>query len=224
VRVYNNFKEALSEIKRDVAEMGVKVITQTMQDKKGEFETLEVQNYIYTVVDTNTSMLNPTQPWADAEFEERISERLINPGEAYKLRPEVWEQFLENNHGEFKHFSYTYPYRIGFQIGAVIDELRLHPDSRQLFITIWDIDVDHSRFGRRRVPCSLGYFFQYREGKLHVTYLQRSADFVTHFQNDLYLAVKLRDYIADKVGMVPGRFTHWIGSLHVYKEDVKDVF
>lgn len=223
MRVYNNFKEALSEIKRDVAEMGISVTTQTMQDKVREegFPTFELQNYMYTVVDTNTSMLEPTQPWADAEFEERLRGH-CNPGDAWKLREDIWRPLLEK--GCSSSFSYTYPQRISDQIEIIVEELRIHPESRQLFLSIWDRVYDSERLGVRRVPCTLGYFFQYREGKLHVTYLQRSADLITHFQNDLYLAVKLRDYIADRCDMEPGRFTHWIGSLHVYKEDVKDVF
>jgi len=179
---------------------------------------------MYTVVDTDTSMLEPTQPWADAEFEERISGKMINPGKAYLLRKDVWEPFIEKLFHNKDKFSYTYPNRMRESLAWIINELIFHPDSRQLFMSIWDPIIDSVRLGDRRVPCSLGYYFQYREGKLHVTYLQRSADLITHFQNDLYLAIKLRDFIANKVGIEPGRFTHWIGSLHVYKEDVKDVF
>jgi thymidylate synthase len=225
MRIYRNFSEALNEIKRDLAEMGIRVTTQTMQDKfrPEGFETLELQNYIYTVTDTDLSHLSPTQPWADVEFEERVNAGnfLINPGEAYKLRPEVWNQFLEYNG---KKFSYTYPQRIELQAIKIIEELKSHPDSRQLFLSVWDKQVDINRLGRRRVPCTLGYYFQNRKGKLNITYLQRSADYVTHFQNDIYLAVKLLHFIADKAGLQSGTFTHWIGSLHVYKEDLGYVF
>lgn len=230
MRIYSNFKEALNEIKRDLKEMGIKVTTQTMQDKQRDegFETLELQNYIYTVINPDTSYLHPTQPWADAEFKERVSGDPLNPGTAYMLRPEIWEEYLEDTiypTGEWgKSFSYTYPERMWYQLGLIINELIERPDSRQLFLSVWDPSKDIHKLGQRRVPCTLGYYFQKRQGFVHITYLQRSADFYTHFQNDLYLAVRLLKWMCELADCKPGRFTHWVGSLHVYADDVKDVF
>lgn len=224
MRIYKNFTEALGEIKRDLAEMGILVHTQTMQDKviadNPEFETLEVQNYLYTVTNVDISHLNPTQPWADNEFKERVSRINFNPGVAWMDRKEVWDEFLE----EDGKFSYTYPVRMSEQIDPIIEELKAHPDSRQLFLSVWNPSIDINRLGRRRVPCTLGYYFQKRDGRLNITYLQRSADFITHFQNDLYLAVKLMEYIAHEAECEPGMFTHWVGSLHMYRKDAKGVF
>ena len=49
-RIYNKFDEALSEIGRDLAEMGISVHPKTWQDKdvsdNPDFETKELQNYI----------------------------------------------------------------------------------------------------------------------------------------------------------------------------------
>jgi len=65
MRIYQSFKEALPEIKRDLAEMGIKVHPKTYQDKNVErdlnFATLELQNYIYTVVQPNMSGTNAEQ-------------------------------------------------------------------------------------------------------------------------------------------------------------------
>lgn len=244
MRIYRNFSEALNEIKRDLAEMGIKVHPQTMQNKQvaddPDYETLELQNYTYTVLDTDVSYLNPTQPWADAEFEERISGQRINPGEAWKQRRDVWDEFLVPFHAEGMNepamaFEYSYAERFNpaaaygwgeywNQIEMIIEELKKHPDSRQLFLSVWDPGIDIKNLGIHRVPCSLGYLFQNRGGELHVTYLMRSCDFATHFQNDLYLATRLRNHIAEKAGVKPGRFTQWIGSFHIYQKDVKGVF
>ena len=236
MRIYKDFKEAINEITRDVAEMGIKVHPQTMQNKQVAdnpgYETLELQNYVYTVIDTDTSLLNPIQPWANAEFQERIGRKRVNPGEAWKLREEVWADLKSNGHMKDK-FDYTYPERLmplDFygdaidQIQAIIDEIKVHPDSRQLFLSIWDPTEDITVLGKDRVPCSLGYLFQMRKGKLNVTYIMRSCDLATHMQNDLYLTIRLRDYIAGLAGVETGTFTQFIGSLHVYKKDVKGVF
>jgi len=230
MRIYRNFKEALAEIKRDLAEMGIHVHPQTYQDQfvgdNPDFETLELQNYIYTVTHPTNDDLEPTQPWAEAEWGERCiginGKGCINPGTAWQLRKDVWEQFIQPN----GKFAYTYCERFGLfeQVLRVIDRLQKDPSSRQLFIGMWNASDSTKLGGISRVPCSLGYYVQCRRNALHLTYLQRSADFVTHFVNDVYLAYSLQYFIADRVQMDIGTFTHWIGSLHIFAKDTKGVF
>ncbi len=226
MRFYINFKEALSEIKRDLAEMGIDVHPQTMQDKyvanNPDYATKELQNYCYTVLDavSHVDELEPSQPWAAVELRERLSGIPVNPGKAWTYRPEVWQEFLHDG-----RFAYTYSERMFWQLGTIINELRTHPDSRQLWLSIWDPGRDILQLGGHgRVPCSLGYLFQLRKSRLNMTYFMRSCDYVTHFRNDVWLAVKLLEHVAQEVGTKPGDFTHFIGSFHVYAKDVKGVF
>lgn len=206
--------------------MGIPVHPQTYQNKNiadnPDFDTLELQNYIYTVTKPNLYDLKPTQPWADEEFKERLALGLypLNPGEAWKLRPEVWEQFLDKD----GHFDYTYGERMWGQIDKIIGELEDNPDSRQLYLSIWNPKDILNAGGKERIPCSLGYLFQARQGELHMTYMMRSSDIATHFQNDVYLAYKLQKYVAAMVGIDVGRFTHYIGSLHIFRKDAKGIF
>ena len=222
MRSFSDFKEANNEIKRDLAELGTYVHPQTMQDKDiaedEDYGTRELLNYIYMVLDPNLDDLNPSQPWADAEFEERVNFIAPGDGEAWKLRPDVWQEFADRG------FSYSYGERYLDSLEPIIEELKIHPESRQLFLSVWDIVPDPVRLGKKRVPCSLGYWLVKRGGTLHMTYMQRSADFATHFENDQYLSHKLQRYVAEQVGVPAGRFTHWIGSLHVYQKDVDGVF
>ena len=224
MRIYINWQECYNEIKRDLKEMGVVNTTKSMQDKKGEFETLELQNYSYTLLNANSKMITGTiQPWADEEFRERIHPSgNINPGEAYKLRKEVWNDFLHNG-----KMAYTYNERIMFnnQLNKIIERLKEDKTSRQLWLSIWNTAIDIDKLGGiSRVPCSLGYNFQFRDNKLNMNYIMRSCDFATHFTNDVYLAIKLLEYVAKEVGVEVGSFTHTIFSLHIYKKDVKGVF
>lgn len=227
MRIYQNFREVRSEVKRDLAEMGINVHTQTYQDKfigdDPMMATKELQNYMYCVVDTsNPADMLPTQPWADAEFQERISGKHMNPGEAYRLRKEVWDDFLD----EEGKFGYTYPDRISDfnQIDRIVATLENDSFSRQAYMSIWTPEDITKTGGISRVPCSLGYQFQVRKGALNITYLQRSSDFATHFNNDVFLAVQMQHHIAKRLEMKPGTFTHWIGSLHVFMKDIQGVF
>jgi thymidylate synthase len=224
-RIFSSFKEAVNELKRDLAELSVKLPASTWQGKDVSqdegYAVKELQNCLYTVTDPKLEDLSPTQPWVDAEFEERIAPFYSqNPGKAYKLRPEVWDELLEAT----GRFSYTYGQRLGNQIPYVIKAIKNNVLSRQLFISVWDRELDCGRYDTRRVPCSLGYYYQHRSRKLNVTYLQRSCDFSTHYHNDAYLAVKMLHHIANEAGVEPGMFSHWIGSLHVFSRDVEGVF
>ena len=69
MRIYTNWQECYEEVKRDLAEMGIRVFPKSMQDKKGDFETLELQNYSYSLLNANSSDISGViQPWADSEF------------------------------------------------------------------------------------------------------------------------------------------------------------
>lgn len=236
MRIYMNWKEAYEEIKRDLAEMGIAVHPKTMQDKNIEgdenYATKELQNYCYTILNANSEDVKPSsiQPWADAEFEERVTDPydpfdgmvFVNPGEAYKLRDEVWNEYMHDG-----KFAYTYNERLwrNDQLKKIIKRLQQDHDSRQLWLSIWDCNEDVDKLGGiSRVPCSLGYNFQFREGKLNIHYVMRSCDFGTHFCNDVYLGIKLLEYVAKECDMEVGNFTHTMFSLHVYNKDIKNVF
>lgn len=245
MRIYIDAYEMIEETKRDLAEMGITVRPATMQDKyiKGnpDYETKELQNYSYCILDAKSvDIPDVTQPWADAEFKERVTDpwmtrrgdnlcdpimdlaRFINPGKAWELRKDVWSEYMHD--GEL---AYTYNELLwnNDQTMKVINRLKEDPDSRQLWISLWNPDKDPDFLGGvSRVPCSLGYGLQVRDGKLNLHYVMRSCDFATHFRNDVYLAIKFLEWVAEKTGYQVGSFTHTIFSLHVYNKDVEGVF
>jgi thymidylate synthase len=222
VRIYKNFHEAFSEVKRDLKEMGIKVHTQSVQDieRSDGFETLEVQNYTYTVSEPRITDIEAHDPeWCRKEFFERVM-YVGNPGEAWKYREEYWKQFLHDG-----KFSYTYGETMSRYLGHIISEYQRDHLSRRLFIPVYDAQRDlMNLYHRRRIPCSIGYWIYCRRGKLHLTYLQRSSDFLKHFSNDVWLAHKLQGYLSEYLRLENGTFSHWLGSIHVFEEDVKDVF
>lgn len=241
MRIYINAEEMIEETKRDLAEMGIVVRPATMQDKyvKGDpdYETKELQNYSYCLLDAKSQDIpGVSQPWADAEFEERVTDpwrgrsldgghwnsHFINPGKAWELRPEVWTEYLHDG-----KLAYTYNELLwnNDQVTKVINRLKEDPDSRQLWISLWNPNKDPDFLGGvSRVPCSLGYGLQVRDGKLNLHYVMRSCDFATHFRNDVYLAIRFLEWVAGKTGYPVGSFTHTIFSLHVYNKDVEGVF
>lgn len=241
MRIYTNWDECYNEVLRDLAEMGIVVRPKTMQDKNIEgnpdYETKELQNYSYSLLNANSKdITGVTQPWADKEFEERITDPwlrnadgshyqfngFINPGTAWKERAEVWTEYIHNG-----KMAYTYNEMIwkNDQCYKILERLKEDPDSRQLWISLWNPEKDPDFLGGiSRVPCSLGYGFQVRNGKLNMHYVMRSCDFITHFRNDVYLAIKFLEWVASQTGYEVGNFTHTMFSLHVYNKDVHGVF
>lgn len=242
MRIYGNAYELMSEMGRNLYEMGVTVKPRYYQNKyigdNPEFWTRELEGEQYTLLDLPDPdylfTYTHSKEWADREFEERLTSG-VNPGEAYKLRRDVWDEFLTDG-----QFDYTYSERMTHTtlydkeqyryIDAVIKLLSEDPYTRKAILSIWG-DVDTFRLdGTRRIPCSMYYQFlirpipgQYGENtiyQLNIHYHQRSSDFVTHFGNDVYLAWKLMKHVARSLGVLPGNLIHSIDSLHVYHKDM----
>lgn len=226
MRIYRNFPEAYNELRRELKEMGIKIHTKSVQnlniEGKEDMSTLEIQNYTYTVLSPNADEVPVKNiEWAEAEFADRISgDETLNPGETYKFRSETWTPLLN----ELGMFDYTYPQRLANTLVPAIRALKLDLYTRRAFVAVFDAELDSTDDFRTRIPCTLGYWFNYRQDKLNMTYLLRSSDFGEHYNYDVYLATRLLNYVASEIGVQPGTFTHWIGSFHVFAKDVEGVF
>ena len=203
MRIYSNPYELMSETARNLWEMGNEVKPRTYQNKviegNDDFITKELicEQYCLTHLEDPAALFvfTKSKDWAEAEFEERVCGRMENPGKAWELRKNVWEEFLV---GGF--FDYTYAERMNETVSykgkafskleAVIELLRNDNDTRKAILNIYG---------------EVGF--------------ERSSDFVTHFGNDVYLAWRLMEYVASEVGIKPGYLYHTIDSLHSYKKD-----
>lgn len=225
MRIYGNAYELMSEVYRDIWEMGHIVQPHTMQNKvvkdDPNFVTKEVTNYSYCLLKMDKKDYlflsdERSKNWVAEEFLERLNPLFENPGVAWTIRKDVWEPFLD----DMGKFDYTYNERMVPYLQGVIDELAINPDSRQAIVAIWDPTKDTQNIGgKKRVPCSISYQFLIREGLVHIIYTQRSADVITHFGNDIMLTWLLKGFVAKKLNLKPGYLYHNIGSLHCYKQD-----
>lgn len=108
---------------------------------------------------------------------------------------------------------------------TLVDMLAWEPDTRQAYIPLY-FPEDTGLEGRK--PCTLGYQFIMRENQLHIYYPLRSCDFVRHWADDCYLAVRLLLWVLDECrqcnpkdweGIKPGSYTMHCTSLHVFAND-----
>ena len=225
MRIYKNFAEAVDETKRNLYEMGIRVHPHSMQNKivknNEEYSSLEIQGEVFSVEDTSDrdKMVGDNLAYCKAEFAERIV-KTVNPGKSYKLRLKVWKEFLVN-----EKMDYTYSERMFPQLEKTIAEMKRNPDTRQAIIEIHNNKLDlEAMGGKKRIPCSMYYQLMIRKDpqgipRVNIIYTMRSCDYYTHFKNDMWLACELKDYVAKRLGIKPGTFTMFIGSLHAYKKD-----
>ena len=172
-------------------------------------------------------------PWAENHFQERIKGEPANPGFEYKnwpyYKPEQHnDQFRAEGEGLFSH---TYMERfwpdknisgtgkMGYHFGDfndLLDRLKDDPNTRQAFFAIWH-PQDQNNDGVR-LPCTIGYHFMVRQGKINVTYLIRSCDIFRHFRNDIYMTVRLAQYVRQELNpfLKMGTMYMWVGSLHCF--------
>lgn len=199
-------------------------------------------------------------PWAEDHFQERVSGEPLNPPPSEAWWPFNQNGNRDHKFqkdGQAVQFSHTYPERFwpkfanvgstrpnGRQVfvphngvryeygdlGDLVDLLRRAPGTRQAFLPVW-FPEDTGTVHGQRVPCTLGYHFLIRGGRLHMWYYMRSCDLMRHFPDDVYMAGRLNQWICDEINNVPecshqpspqlkpGRLNMVISSLHTFEQD-----
>lgn len=207
------------------------------------------------VLDNYRRDVKPNLPWADNHFEERVCGRPINPGTQWAQWPyghsaNKFRSGEKFNHNYMERYWPTYadasspPSKtaddcvlskqplVGIRhpygnLSDVVDLLHREPMTRQAFLPVWfpeDTGVVHGG----RVPCTLGYHWLMRNYHLHTSYYIRSCDYIRHFNDDIYLTIRLTLWLIEELrqrdlkfwGLVkPGWFRMDIGSLHLFHND-----
>ena len=83
-------------------------------------------------------------------------------------------------------------------LADVVAQLQREPLTRQAFLPIFHPEDTGATAGQR-VPCTLGYHFIIRENKLHMVYYLRSCEIYRHFKNDVYMAMRLGQWVRNQV-------------------------
>jgi hypothetical protein len=220
-------------------------------EAKPEMVPLELQNVTLEVKIPETDgqlreWLKPSLPWAEEHFQERICGEPLNPPPSHVRWPYARKD--NDEHTEEGRFSHTYPERfwpkhaghtqcteycgdtfgIRYHYGDLQDVVNMmveDPMTRQAYLPVF-FPEDTGATEGQRIPCTLGYLFQIREDRMHITYHIRSCDFLRHFTDDVYMGMRLAQWMREAVqeqgqeGMSMGNLTMCIGSLHVFAGDL----
>lgn len=192
-------------------------------------------------------VVKPNLPWAEDHFQERVGKEPLNPSPSEQWWP--FARAGNAEHKKDETFSHTYPERfwprmanaggkilyserqvavphvgIRFEYGSLGDlctVLENNPNSRQAYLPIWFPEDLAAAVEGERVPCSMGYHFiqDGASGDLDCVYSMRSCDIVRFYRDDLYMAGRLLQWVAEQVGHRVGRLIVNIDNLHCFPGD-----
>ena len=219
------------------------------------YELMNVDIHVPQIPENYKVDVDPNLPWADDHFEERVSGVPLNPGVEWANWPwgESAKKFLEGggmyNHsyaerywpkfagkaGQLKTVSDWSPLKdpvhkgIRWEYGDLNDVVQLlvnDPLTRQAWIPIFFPEDTGVGDGGRK-PCTLGYQFMVRNDRLHLYYPLRSCDFIRHFNDDIYLTIRLGEWVLDRCrekdprwnDIKLGSYTMHCTSLHIFAND-----
>lgn len=196
--------------------------------------------------------IDPDLPWSEDHFQERVGRKAINPGVEHQNWPyhagkvELHQHGGKYDHNYMERFWPTdlmfegspyntladhlfsgYRFNVG-DLDDVVTQLASEPGTRQAYLPIW-FPEDTGATQGQRVPCSLGYHFIIREGVLHLQYNLRSCEIYRHFTNDVYMAVRLAQWVVEQLAMTHdvhvtlGQLTMHIVSLHGFVGDKEKI-
>lgn len=134
----------------------------------------------------------------------------------------MWARVSDDGVTANSAYGYLLQKKHGFnQIEKIIELLKYDPYSRRAVI---NINVPNENvIETKDEPCTICLDYQIREGKLHCTCVMRSNDCRFGLLNDLGFFISLQKYIAKKLNIPTGTYTHFAMSIHFYDRDFKFV-
>jgi hypothetical protein len=247
------FDDVINWTKQTMHDYCYEVHTEKWQGREikedSRFRMIEILNHSFSCaidpdLDELRRQINPSMPWADDHFQERVGGKPLNPPPSHN-----WWPYAQKNNAEFgglEKFSHTYPERmwskfaseepnsimqgVRYEYGDLQDVVNLihkEPFTRQAFLPIWFPEDTGVVFGGR-VPCTIGYHFIRRFNHLHVVYYIRSCDFFRHFRDDIYMCARKVIWMIERLreldpvewnDVQPGMLTMHITSLHAFSHE-----
>ena len=131
-----------------------------------------------------------------------------------------WDKVTDDGVTANSAYGYILQEKHGFnQIEKIIELLKHDPTSRR---AVMNINVPNERvIETKDEMCTICLNYQIRNGKLHSTCVMRSNDFNFGLRNDIAFFLYLQKYIADRLGVAYGSYTHYAFSMHMYDRDFK---
>lgn len=147
--------------------------------------------------------------------------------DAIRLYTDAWNRmsddgkYVNSNYGNrIQLATCEYSGEVFNQLEMVRQMLVKDPASRQAVIHIKQAR-NLLKYPTKDVNCTVCLQFFIRDEKLYMTTYMRSNDLWMGFPNDIFQFTAMQIYLAMRLGVRLGTYTHIAGSLHLYERDYK---
>jgi thymidylate synthase len=238
-------RSTIKQLRNKLINEGYEVESQSWQGSKPLDTMVEILHTSVIIPMTESladldKATNPRLPWANEHFEERVGGKPLNPPPSFmkwNSGPRLHNFFCKtsNNSDDIDaKFSHSYPERLwskGLHTGiryniadlnTLVQVLKKDPTTRQAFLPFFFPEDLTAALQGERVPCSLGWHFIVRNGKLDVMYSLRSCDAFRHLHHDIYFTNRLAQWVKAMASLDVelGNIHLVITSLHCFKADI----
>ena len=130
----------------------------------------------------------------------------------------MWAKVSDDGKSCNSAYGFLLKEKYGFnQIEKIIELLKVDPYSRR---AVMNINVPNENvIETKDEPCTICLIYQIRDNRLHCTCVMRSNDLTYGLRNDLGFFLTLQRYIANRLDVGYGTYTHFAASIHVYDKD-----
>lgn len=187
--------------------------------------TKELCNYMFTIDDLDSEYVSlvtgkSNLTYLAAEILWYWSSR--NDTEFIGKFGPMWKKLSDDGIHANSAYGYILKEKFGFnQIEKIVELLTVDPYSRR---AVMNINVPNENvIETKDEPCTVCLDYQIRNGKLHCTCVMRSNDVNFGLRNDLGFFISLQKYIAERLHVPVGTYTHFAMSIHFYDRDTKFV-
>lgn len=142
-----------------------------------------------------------------------------------QLYTKAWDRMSDDGETVNSNYGHKIQHAVDEVDGKLFDQMKMvehllsvDPNSRQAVIHIKqarDVFVNPTK----DLNCTVCLQFFIRDGKLYMTTYMRSNDLWMGFPNDVFQFTCMQVYLAMKLGLNLGTYTHIAGSLHLYERD-----
>jgi thymidylate synthase len=143
------------------------------------------------------------------------------------LNSKIWDSWADNK----GYVRRAYGHQIGkptmgfpSQMHYVLNEIKTNPTSRRIQMNMFSAEDQEIKAKESLIECAYATHFSVQNGKLHMTLIQRSGDFLTAAGAGGWNVVQyaaLQHAIAKECNLGVGMFVHFVQDLHLYDKHVE---
>lgn len=185
--------------------------------------TLEFRNVQFNIHDINENIVAIRNLSASYLFGEWLWYfNGINDVSFISAFGSMWKKLSDDGITANSAYGYIMKYKFGFdQIEKIIELLKKDPNSRRAVINL--NTPNEKVIETKDEPCTIALTFYIRDNKLNCTCMMRSNDIWFGLPYDMAFFMELQKYIADRLNVGYGIYTHFAISLHAYIRDLDKI-